>query len=128
MTNFFPHSKAARVATKILTHKKRQPLLARARARAHTHTTCCRSLATDYSEPLACTAPDELPPGGVILARKPPSTRRSAALTAVRADDVVSAAPLPEWKMSWCTERNRPYYYNLETQRSQWTPPLSAWQ
>jgi len=41
---------------------------------------------------------------------------------------VVCAPSDPDWQVAWCSERNRPFYHNRRTMRSQWTPPLQAWQ
>ena len=31
-----------------------------------------------------------------------------------------------EWRVAWSEEKRRPFYHNVATGRSQWTPPLSV--
>lgn len=33
-----------------------------------------------------------------------------------------------DWRVAWCDERNRTFYFNVRTHRAQWTPPIRAWQ
>ncbi|KAH8096558.1 3-oxo-behenoyl-CoA reductase [Aureococcus anophagefferens] len=82
--------------------------------------------ATPFSEPLRVTAPGALPPGGATVGAPrrwttaPPARRRSG----TGGESVGGGA----WRVAWSDDKQRPYYHNVTSGLSQWTPPLRAWE
>jgi len=42
-------------------------------------------------------------------------------------DDLLRSVGSSEWRVAWSQDRARPFYHNITTGRSQWTPPMQAW-
>ena len=109
------------------------------------------TVATPFSEPLRVTAPGALPAGGQVAAAPAPAPADAylavddaarladdatdagadADAAAAAAADAAAAPDEPltsriddEWRVAWSEDRRRPFYHNIATGRSQWTPPL----
>ena len=70
------------------------------------------------------TVPGVLPAGGAVA---PAAAGKDTSAT--EDEDDVPQPPTAlddEWRVAWSEERRRPFYHNVATGRSQWTPPLSV--
>ena len=103
---------------------------------------------TPYSKDLVLLAPGALPAGGAPADAMPPDptprpgttedsgeepaapSRPEPADRPAEADDdgpLLRTVGGSEWRVAWSRERGRPFYHNVTSGRSQWTPPLEAW-
>ena len=65
-----------------------------------------------------------LPAGGAVPPA--PGEESSSATEEEEAEDVPTTVLDDEWRVAWSEEKRRPFYHNVATGRSQWTPPLSV--
>ena len=105
----------------------------RRRRRAQVAFAVDEAVATPFSAALAVTAPGALPAGGRAVAAEEAAPDAAEAAPAAPDDAGGAAAEAPltatlddEWRVAWSDERQRPFYHNVATGRSQWTPPLSV--
>ena len=61
--------------------------------------------------------------GGAVL---PTPVEESSSATEEEEEDVPTTVLDDEWRVAWSEEKRRPFYHNVATGRSQWTPPLSV--
>ena len=66
--------------------------------------------------------PGVLPAGGAV----PPAVADESSATEEEEEDVPTTVLDDEWRVAWSEEKRRPFYHNVATGRSQWTPPLSV--
>ena len=64
-----------------------------------------------------------LPAGGAV---PPAPVEESSSATEEEEEDVPTTVLDDEWRVAWSEEKRRPFYHNVATGRSQWTPPLSV--
>ena len=84
--------------------------------------------ATPFSEPLRVTAPGALPPGGATVDARPPAPDDRADARPPPRDELFESVGGGAWRVAWSDDKQRPYYHNVTSGLSQWTPPLRAWE
>jgi hypothetical protein len=84
---------------------------------------CVGETLAKFGPEMEVAVPGVLPAGGAV----PPAVEESSSTEEENEEEDVPTTVLDdEWRVAWSEEKRRPFYHNVATGRSQWTPPLSV--
>ena len=84
---------------------------------------CVGETLAKFGPSMEIAVPGVLPAGGAV----PPAVEESSSTEEENEEEDVPTTVLDdEWRVAWSEEKRRPFYHNVATGRSQWTPPLSV--
>ena len=85
---------------------------------------CVGETLAKFGPSMEIAVPGVLPAGGAVP--PPAPVEESSSATEEEEEDVPTTVLEDEWRVAWAEEKRRPFYHNVATGRSQWTPPLSV--